>query len=568
MTILIDGRVFSTTAHDRGMGRYTQFLVETIAAAGFNPRVILYKNFRFKPECPTEFLDFDTSSYREQDTILSTQAIEALIKKHNAIAFIDATPFLFPMCSKITACPVIAVAYDLLRLRRPREYYSDFTSFPAQLYQNGIRRLIQADAVLAISEYTKELIFHYLGILPDRTLVLYPCLEPEYLAAPPVEPKTLDFFAIVSSHFAKNPQFSLNLFNQLKDRPYKLTSPRDSELDELKTYFPLAKSLSIKSSISEQEKIRHQTRAKVVFHLSTDEGFGIPLLEALFRNTRVICCDIKINREILAKASPETALLIPTNSFDLAQINRFIDSPEQHPDAFSQIRSYFNAHWTLEAPQIIHKLLSIISIPKLIPHIENPENCENHFEQCIDLDSVEGVVIDIAHQLDPGGLASIHTLLKIDGPEGIPHPDHCLLFTPELIQKHIVQASGLSLIGELDPYPSPQTFATRQNTRDFLNSTQRPAPISFHDGFLYCPVYLQLQKPLDWQPRQRKPIHKRSSLPTKRQQASVKKSPLSKLLNRVDSLLKKMPALRRCCLRLMLLVPGLTTRMRHKLKDF
>ena len=547
-TILIDGRVFSTTAFDRGMGRYTQFLIQTVAAAGFNPCVILYKNSRFKPQCATEFLDFDTGTYRKQDTALSTQAIVSLIKKHNATAFVDATPFLFPMCLKITACPVIAVAYDLLRLRRPREYYSDFTSAPAQLYQNGIRRLIQADAVLAISEYTKELIFHYLGIPLERTQVLYPCLNPEYLTDTPPQPKTLDFFAIVSSHFAKNPKLSLELFNQLKNRPYKLTSPRDSELDELKTYFPtLAKPLTIKSSISEQEKIDHQTHSKVVFHLSTDEGFGIPLLEALFRNTRVIGCDIKINREILAKAGAnqnEIALLIPTDRFDLASITRFIDSPE-NPAAFRQIREYFTAHWNLEAPQIIHQLLSAQTpIPEKKPSssftkvidIEDGENWEaamtqkhgvtdsiSDLEQCIDVDSVEGAIIEIAHQLKPGGHASIHTLLKINGPEGIPHPNHCLLFTPELIEKHIVQSSGLQLLGELDPHPSPKTFATRQNTPDFLNSTKRPDPILFHDGFLYCPVHLLLQKPHDWNPRLRKPIQKRLSVPEKTQQVSAGK---------------------------------------------
>ncbi len=377
-TIVVDGRVFSSDAHDRGMGRYVKFLMETIASLGFDICLILYKNSRLKKNDPLrssckkiEHIDIDPAVYNEQDIHQSSYAIETIIKNWQATAFIDATPFFFPMRLDITECPVIAVAYDLIPLRHPEKYF-EATSVVVDLYHNGLRRLINADSVIAISNYSKKVVSDYLGIEKHLIGVIYPCLEKEYLRDPVTGHKSLDFFAILGGHFSKNPKFTLELSNQLnipKKRAYKITVPTDSQLNALKTEFPLlTKQLVIHSSIEEWEKALNQAQAKVVFHLSRDEGFGIPLLEALFKHTRVVCSNIEINREILEKSengNEKIALLVPTNEKEcnVSEIAKFMDQPDtiENVRIFKKIKDYFIAHWTTEAPTVMKTLVEIAS---------------------------------------------------------------------------------------------------------------------------------------------------------------------------------------------------------------
>lgn len=126
------------------------------------------------------------------------------------------------------------------------------------------------------------------------------------------------------------------------------------------------------------------------------------------------------------------------------------------------------------------------------------------------LEAIEAAAIEIARILKPGGIASISTEFKLDGPAGIPwFDDSCILFTQELIAKHIVEPSGLIAIEIPNNRPSSKTFKTRKNLVNFLNSVKNiqtfqdkmntyPNLILFHQGFLFCSVHILLKKPLDW----------------------------------------------------------------------
>lgn len=369
--IIVDGRVFSSEAHDRGMGRYVQFLIKIIAASGFEICLILYKNSRLREDDPLrsllskiEYIDIDPAVHCEQDIHTSSYEIETIIKRNNGVVFIDATPFLLPKRLDITACAIIAVVYDLIPLKHPKDYISDTTI--QDLYRDGLRRLITADYLLAISDQSKEDVVRYLGIDTERIEVIYPCLDEQYLTRIRVKEKSKDFFSIVGGHCSKNPEFSFTLFNRLnalKKRNFTVCVPTQGQLSILKGEFSqLIKPLSLQSSLSEKDKVTYQAEANAVFHLSRDEGFGIPLLEALFMHTKAVCCDIKVNREILEKGGPkwdQFALLITTQieEVDLSKIADFIDQPM--PDDSSQyyetLKNYFLFHWETEAIEVMKR---------------------------------------------------------------------------------------------------------------------------------------------------------------------------------------------------------------------
>ena len=373
--IVVDGRVFSTDACDRGMGRYVKFLLQTIASAGYDICLILYKNSRLKEGDPLrsqckeiKSIEIDPAIYHENDIHQCSYAIEEIIKDVHAVAFFDATPFFLPMRLDITECPVIAIVYDLIPLKHPEEYIYNNSCVVAEEYENGLRRLMKADFLIAISHYSKAAALNYLGIEKDRIEVIYPCLEKEYFVDCFSQRKQIDFFAIIGSHTSKHPLFALTLYNQLNVsgmRKHLICAPTASQLRALTDEFVLlTRRLAIQSSISEQEKILNQAQAKVVFHLSKDEGFGIPLLEAVFKHTRVICCDIRINREILERSGEgieKISMLISTNSEEnkLSEIENFIDLPDEKENDrhFQRIKDYFLSHWMKEAPVIIKKTI-------------------------------------------------------------------------------------------------------------------------------------------------------------------------------------------------------------------
>lgn len=113
---------------------------------------------------------------------------------------------------------------------------------------------------------------------------------------------------------------------------------------------------------------------------------------------------------------------------------------------------------------------------------------------------------EIGRILKPGGVATIATEFRVDGPDDRRWFDNdTMLFTPELLQRHVVQPSGLVARDPLVTVQSDRTFETRRNLVDFPDAakslqaldekrTASPSLVVYHDGFLFCSVVLTLFK--------------------------------------------------------------------------
>lgn len=131
------------------------------------------------------------------------------------------------------------------------------------------------------------------------------------------------------------------------------------------------------------------------------------------------------------------------------------------------------------------------------------------FEHLGSLGSVATAAREIGRILRPGGVASIATEFRVDGPVDRPwFDDAMMLFTPALIDRYIVQPSGLVLHEPLVIEQSDATFETRRHLADFPDSSTSlpmldekrstsPSLVVYHDGFLFCSVVLTLFKPAD-----------------------------------------------------------------------
>lgn len=78
----------------------------------------------------------------------------------------------------------------------------------------------------------------------------------------------------------------------------------------------------------DEEMIRAYAEAEYYIHLGTDEGFGLPFVEALKSGTHVIAVDQPLTREVLGQA----AILVPRNFDPEAIAKAWLDAPLPEAD--------------------------------------------------------------------------------------------------------------------------------------------------------------------------------------------------------------------------------------------
>ncbi len=342
-TIVLDGRVFGTEAADRGMGRYVEHLGAAFAAAGYEVVVLLFAAADGRAvELPVHgrirVVDFDG------DSLQFTVLLNRILAEERATAYVDATPFLAPTRYDIYVCPVICVIFDLIPMRYPADYLYRDTQGSLAPYVNGLARLKKADALIAISHVVSKHARTYLGIPKSRIEVLQPRARAHYetratRAAEPVGANRT-VTCIQGAHRSKNFPRAVPFLERLARRtdvPVELIVPTSNQ----RTFIDLARTdpradVRVSADLSEENKLALQKRSAVIAHLSLEEGYGIPLLEALLLNKPIVCVDNEINRELLdiapGEAAPAGVLLLDDatleseRALDLAA--RFVTAPD------------------------------------------------------------------------------------------------------------------------------------------------------------------------------------------------------------------------------------------------
>lgn len=173
-----------------------------------------------------------------------------------------------------------------------RVYHASF--LPQKLLLRG------ADEVVTVSETSKRLIIE--NKLTSKTVTVVPNatngLAYENL---PVEKKIVYMGSFMPY---KNVEDLIRALAELEGyRLLLLSKITDRRRDELSQ---LAKKLSVTvefaNGVSDDEYAKHLSTSTALVHASSDEGFGIPIIEAMSVGCPVVCSDIPIFREIAGSA--------------------------------------------------------------------------------------------------------------------------------------------------------------------------------------------------------------------------------------------------------------------------
>jgi len=310
--LVVDGRVFGTEASERGMGRYVEHLITAFAAAGYQVVVLVLAAgdllpARLPPSARIREIQTD------DDPLRFTALLNRLLVEERADAYLDGTPFLPPVRYDIFACPVIAVIYDLIPMRYPGDYFGAARE-GLHAYINGMARVKKADALIAISQLAKRHALTYLGVPGARAHVVQPPVAPEYIlrAERPVRANAdAPLVCIQGAHRSKSFPRAIPFLERLarrSGRAIDVIVPTISQSIAVEgARSDAGAPLRISASLAEQDKQLLQARSLAALHLSLEEGYGIPLIEALFLHKPIVCLGTEINRELLGLAGPECA---------------------------------------------------------------------------------------------------------------------------------------------------------------------------------------------------------------------------------------------------------------------
>ena len=168
------------------------------------------------------------------------------------------------------------------------------------------KAFLQATKVITVSNYMKVEIQKKLKF--KKVIVVPNFIDPEFTSKKIIKQKVKNNFIFALGHFEKrkNIYFLLKVFSKLiKNKIYDgnlvLASSTFSERVRIKKiikYLNIEKRVKLKMNLSKIQIINLYDKSDCFIFPSIYEGFGIPILEALSRNCRILLSDIPPFREI------------------------------------------------------------------------------------------------------------------------------------------------------------------------------------------------------------------------------------------------------------------------------
>jgi glycosyltransferase involved in cell wall biosynthesis len=322
MKIVVDCRDVRVDHHD-GISRYTAGVVEALAAR--HPVTMLIsdeRQLKLLPELPWALASGPTSA-REPLVALQVNRLEP------DVVF---TP-MQTMGTFGRKYKLVKTLHDLIyyRNRTPPRDLPPFVRVLWRLYHLAWwpQRLLlnRADAVATVSATTKHLMQEHrltrrpiviVGNAPDEP----PATAPAHRTAPAAEPRELLYMGSFMPY--KNVETLARAMHELPGyRLHLLSRITPADRDRLVTIAPLD-ALVVHDGTNEQDYLALLQTATALVTTSLDEGFGLPLVEAMALGTPVVVSDIPIFREIGGAA----ALYVPaTDASAVAAAIRTLEDP-------------------------------------------------------------------------------------------------------------------------------------------------------------------------------------------------------------------------------------------------
>ena len=269
-----------------------------------------------------------------------------------------------------TSVKKVVTIHDLIFKRYPQWY----KTIDRKIYDWKFKAACQnADKIIAISEQTKADIIKFYGIEEDKISVVYQTCNDAFKTAPSLEQITTirekyqlpkDFLLNVGTiETRKNALNIVKALHQHKIKvPLYIIGRNTKYAEEIKYYIK-------KNNLENQIKILHNVSntdlpvfyhmAKIFIYPSTFEGFGIPIIEALYSNTPVITSQ----GSCFAEAGGKNSIYTEVGNIDALarEISNLLSDKEKYnlmqKEGKKYVQNFDTDKLTNELYQIYKKLL-------------------------------------------------------------------------------------------------------------------------------------------------------------------------------------------------------------------
>lgn len=318
MKIAFDGKRFFNNSS--GLGNYSRDLVRTLAKYFSENEYVLFN--QSKSEKGKEILKLSNVSYHET----SKGNFSRQLKMGKDAQEIHADIFHglsgeLPLKWNEKPIKKVVTIHDLIFLRFP-QYYS---FFDRKIHFWKFKKAAeQADLIIAISEQTKRDIIQFLKVPEEKIKVVYQGCHQAFK-----ENQTVDFLNSVKEKFNLPERFILNV-GTIEERKNLLNIVKAINGSEIRlvvigkktNYFKkiqkflkknkLENQVQFLENVSMEELAAIYKLADLFVYPSFFEGFGIPVIEALFSKTAVITS----NLSCLPEAGGKDSVYINPNNFE------------------------------------------------------------------------------------------------------------------------------------------------------------------------------------------------------------------------------------------------------------
>ncbi|WP_407405479.1 glycosyltransferase family 4 protein [Chryseobacterium sp.] len=325
MKIAYDAKRFFNNAS--GLGNYSRDLIRILSKYFPENKYLLFNNN--KSERGSEILKYSSTEFIEiSKGKFSRQLLMGKdAQKQNADIFHGLSGEL-PLRWDNTPIKKVVTIHDLIFIRYPK-YYSFFDR-KIHLWKFK-KAAISSDNIIAISEQTKNDIVEFLKVPESKIKVIYQGCHQSFK-----ENQSEDFILETKSKFNLPKRFILNvgtieerknllnIVKAIKDSeiPLVVVGKKTKYFKKIETFInrnKMHQQILFLENVSMKELAAIYKSADIFVYPSLFEGFGIPIIEALFSKTIVITS----NSSSLPEAGGKDSVYIdPKNYLDIqAKIN-------------------------------------------------------------------------------------------------------------------------------------------------------------------------------------------------------------------------------------------------------
>lgn len=376
--LVVDGQIFQSIARHRGMGRYSEYLLNAIISKQSYETVIiiLSKNSHITDDDSSEldklfsgtdivYLDLQSATSHqvedaeEHNTHLLNEYVSSLNVSSDLLDFLILGPFQEPVVSVFPDdCNKYLVFYDLIPYLYHEQYKNEM---PFENYLRHFNLLFSADKLLTISQAVKDDLTMYLGIPYEKSAAIHGAAvhSRKDQVAPDIKIPTKFILMPTGDDPRKNNMravLGFEEFNSANNNEYTLVITSTMNQSERARLSRVSKRLIFTGNVDEAVLDWLYHRASTVLFVPEIEGLGLPLLEAVESNRKVVCSSIDAFYEISKSAFYYCDHTDP-HSVSLALKRALTGSLKDIPSAeYARILHYYSWDQTAERAVNMMKL--------------------------------------------------------------------------------------------------------------------------------------------------------------------------------------------------------------------